>query len=164
MVLDILQDLGLTESELSASALSFVRDAQEKKNELTAKLAEDKQNVYYDLLAKGMLRSSMLEDRCAELQSAYEADVAAVVDDLQFQIDFLGADAEAGEGDEEYAYPYNPDYSLDAAERYYVVYNYYMSMTDANVRFALFQADTVAPSYLGEFYATLYDRLRSYVT
>ena len=163
MVLDILEDLELNESDLSASAISFARDAQAKKNELTQKLAEDKEEVYYKLLKNGMLRSSVLSDAYARLEDTYEAEVDALGDELGFQIDFLGPAGGAGGEDEEYSYPYNPDYSLDAAGRYYAVYNYYMTMTDPDVRFALFQADTLAPSYVAEFYATLYDRLYSYV-
>lgn len=159
MELDILDEIGLKEEDLSASAISVARDAQEKKNQLTARLAADKQKVYYDLLKRGMLRSSVAEDACGELERIYEEEVAAIADDLQFRIEYL----QGGDGSgTEYSYPDNPDYSLDAAERYYVVSDYYMAMTDAKVRYALFQADPVAPDYLGQFYNTLYERLRSY--
>lgn len=163
MTLDILESLGKSEEELSASAISFVRTAQKKKNALTEKLEKDRQAAYYTLLKNGVLRSSMLQNVYDELQVEYDAAVELVVDELKFQIEFLGGSANApDDGATQYNYPYNPDYSLDAAGRYYAVYNYYMAMTDPQVRFALFQADTLAPSYLGEFYSTLYDRLQSY--
>lgn len=159
MELDILELIDIEESELSKSALSIARDTQEKKNELAVRLEEDKQKVYYDLLKQGILRSSMLTDAQAELQSVYDAEVAALADDLLFRIEYL----EGGDGSNtEYSYPDNPDYSLDASERYYVVRDYYMAMTDAKVRYALFQADPIAADYLGQFYNTLYERLRSY--
>lgn len=162
MVFDILEELGVSENDLSNAALSFVRSSQKKKDELTARLAEDKSAIYYKLTKNGVLRSSVLEEAYEKLQSTYDASVESIVDNLRFQINFLGDGATVGGEPAEYAYPYNPDYSLDYAGRYYAVYNYYMSMTDAKVRYALFQADTLACDYLGDFYATLYDRLRIY--
>ncbi len=162
MVLDILEDIGVNESTISAAARSFARTAQKKKNKLKEKLEEEKQAAYYRLLKQGILRSSVLDSIYEKLQARYTAEAQQIADDLKFQIGFLGDDAIAGDGSGQYKYPYNPDYSLDYAGRYYAVYNYYMAMTDAKVRFALFQADTLAPNYLGDFYATLYDRLKSY--
>lgn len=160
MSYDILEGTDVEEENLSKAALSFVREAQSKKDSLAKALEKDKETLFYTLTKNGMARSSVYADGCAALDAEYAAAVAKVKDDLSFQIDFLGGGAAAG--DEEYCYPYNPDYSLDYAGRYYAVYNYYMSMTDAKVRFALFQADTLAQSYLGDFYATLYEKLRIY--
>ena len=164
MTLDILDYLDLKEEDLSLSALSFVRTAQEKKDALDVKLKEDKEKAYYKLLKNGVLRSSMFDSMYGNLQNTYNQALSLLVDDLDFQLKFLGDNAGAGgDGEEQaYNYPYNPDYSLDSAGRYYAVYNYYMTMTDAKIRFALFQADKLAPDYLGEFYSTLYDRLKSY--
>lgn len=164
MILDILDNLNIHESDLSLSALSFVRKAQEKKDKLTAKVEEDKAKAKYDCLEKGILRSSMLQQVYARLDEEYNQAVEQIIDNLLFELDFLGdAGVGGGSGDsQEYAYPYNPNYNLDSAGRYYAVYNYYMAMTDPAIRFALFQADTLAPDYLGEFYGTLYARLRSY--
>lgn len=158
MEYDILDDVGLSAEALSASAMSFVWNAQVKKNALLKQLETSKREIFYKLNENGVLRSSMLQSAYEKLENDYAVSLQSVTDELLFRIGQL----EGGEPSEEYAYPYNPDYSLDASERYYVVYNYYMEMSDASVRFALFQADTLAPDYLGTFYSTLYDRLRSY--
>lgn len=161
MSYDILEDTEIEEESLSKAALSFVREAQSKKDSLMKALAKDKETLFYTLTGNGMARSSVYTDGCAALDAEYAAAVAKLKEDLSFQVDFMGGGSSGG-GSAEYSYPYNPDYSLDYAQRYYVVSDYYMSMTDANVRFALFQADTLAQSYLGDFYATLYDKLRAY--
>lgn len=162
MTLDILNDLEWEEDELSMAALSFVRQAQSKKDALTAEKEQKKEETRYLFLKNGTLRSSMYQQVLDKLEQAYTREVNALKDQLTFQIKFLGDGATPPEESQTYNYPYNPDYSLDSAGRYYAVYNYYMTMTDAQVRFALFQADTVAPGYLGEFYSTLYDRLQNY--
>ncbi len=52
---------------------------------------------------------------------------------------------------------------MSYSERFLVVRQYYMDVTsDPNARLKAFGADTLARSYLGEFYQTLYDLLRSY--
>ena len=56
------------------------------------------------------------------------------------------------------------DYSVtDAAGRYNVVLNQYMMIEDPVERFEKFEADEEAKTYVSEYYATLYDRLYSYV-
>ena len=50
-----------------------------------------------------------------------------------------------------------------ASQRFLVVRNYYMTITDdPDARLQAYAMDTLAQSYLGEFYATLYDLLASY--
>jgi hypothetical protein len=106
------------------------------------------------------VRSSAREEEFSELLAKYNEDVDELREELEFELRYFNVSNEASG---EYSYPNNPDYSLSSADRYYVVYNYYMTMTDPSVRFALFQADELAADYLSNFYATLYDRLRSYV-
>ena len=88
--------------------------------------------------------------------------IAAVKDDLDYQ---LAYEALGSEGDENgpYRYPENPNYNLTASQRFLVVRNYYMNVTDdPDARLQAFAMDTLAQSYLGEFYATLYSLLASY--
>ena len=83
-------------------------------------------------------------------------------DDLDYQ---LAYEALGSEGDENgpYRYPENPNYNLVPSQRFLVVRNYYMQSTDdPDARLAAYAADTLARSYLGEFYATLYSLLASY--
>ena len=137
-----------------------MREAQDKKNSLLAKLSEKKRKIYYELLKNGVLRSSMLNTEYAKAEAEYQVAFANALDDMIFRLGYLRTNGQGENTD--YSYPNNPDYSLSAAERYYVVRDYYMQMSDASVRFALFQADTLAYDYLGQFYSTLYDRLRNY--
>ena len=54
--------------------------------------------------------------------------------------------------------PYTINYAMTIEERLAVVRAYYESTyTDATERFEAFKADKVAPNYLGEEYAPLYD-------
>ena len=69
-------------------------------------------------------------------------------------------------GDENgpYRYPDNPNYELSYSQRYIVVYDYYMHVTDnPSVRLNSYTADSLARSYLGEYYSTLYSVLASYI-
>lgn len=55
------------------------------------------------------------------------------------------------------------DYSVtEAADRYQSIYNQYMEIADPSYRYEKFQSDEKAEEYLGTFYQTLYERLRSY--
>ena len=55
------------------------------------------------------------------------------------------------------------DYSVtEAADRYQSIYNQYMEIADPSYRYEKFQSDEKAEEYLGMFYQTLYERLRSY--
>jgi hypothetical protein len=160
MTLDILAEVGIEEDDLSVYELTFVRELQTKKNERDEEYDEAVKEVERKYYKNRTMRSSTRLKELEELQEKYNEDVEEIVDELKFQLRYFNVSNEAAGG---YSYPNNPDYSLAAADRYYVVYNYYMTMTDPSVRFALFQADELAANYLSNFYATLYDRLRSYV-
>ena len=55
------------------------------------------------------------------------------------------------------------DHSVtEAADRYQSIYNQYMEIADPSYRYEKFQSDEKAEEYLGMFYQTLYERLRSY--
>ena len=55
------------------------------------------------------------------------------------------------------------DYSVtEAADRYQSIYDQYMEIGNATQRYQKFQSDEKAEEYLGVFYQTLYERLRSY--
>ena len=55
------------------------------------------------------------------------------------------------------------DHSVtEAADRYQSIYNQYMEIADPSYRYEKFQSDEKAEEYLGTFYQTLYERLRSY--
>ncbi len=164
MTLDVLESLGIDEATLSNAAISIARESQKEKNGLTARLAIDLREIEYDFIKRGAGRSSMVRTYCNKRRNEYDAAVAALLDDLQFKLSYLGDAANGGNGgaDIPYSYPYNPDYSLDEANRYYVVRDYYMQISDPVVRYELFRNDPLAPGYMGRFYATLHDRLLMY--
>lgn len=55
------------------------------------------------------------------------------------------------------------DHSItETADRYQSIYNQYMEIADPSYRYEKFQSDEKAEEYLGTFYQTLYERLRSY--
>ena len=55
------------------------------------------------------------------------------------------------------------DHSVtEAADRYQSIYGQYMEIENATQRYQKFQSDEKAEEYLGTFYQTLYERLRSY--
>lgn len=55
------------------------------------------------------------------------------------------------------------DHSVtEAADRYQLIYDQYMEIADPSYRYEKFQSDEKAEEYLGMFYQTLYERLRSY--
>lgn len=160
MTLDILTGTGYKESELSVYQLSFVRSSQERKNNRIRKYNEQLVELRRKYAKHGTLRSNVYTAEKNALQTQYTADLEQIKDDMLFKLKYLAVSDSASS---DYSYPTNLDYTLAAADRYYVVYNYYMTMTDPSVRFALYQADNTAKNYLGSLYATLYDKLRSYV-
>ena len=55
------------------------------------------------------------------------------------------------------------DHSVtEASDRYQSIYGQYMEIENATQRYQKFQSDEKAEEYLGMFYQTLYERLRSY--
>lgn len=160
MELTILDELGIDETTLSNYQISLVRATQKKINAKMKQMDRKIDRLIEKLYGKGIGASSVYDVEVERLNVDFSEEEEQLKDDLLFQLDYLGTSGE--ESDEEYSYPDNPDYSLSAADRYRVVKDYYMSMSDPDIRFALFQADTLAPDYLGSFYATLYELLRSY--
>ena len=70
--------IDMTEEELTALStvqMRLLRSAQREKDELTVKLAEDKQTFYNILISNGTSDSSLYEDKCAELDEAYQREV-----------------------------------------------------------------------------------------
>lgn len=162
MKIDIVDLTDPQYSNLSPVQLAMVRAAQTKKDKLVAEADKDKRELKYLLLANNTARSTALRDAVADIEAKKEQDIKTVKADLDYQ---LAYEALGSEGDENgpYRYPQNPNYNLSYSERFLVVRRYYMDVTsDPNARLAAYAADTLARSYLGEFYQTLYDLLLSY--
>lgn len=88
--------------------------------------------------------------------------MTAVREDLIHQLAYESLGSE-GNDKGPYRYPENPNYNLTYSQRFLVVRAYYMGVTsDADARLQAFAMDSLARSYLGEYYQTLYDLLASY--
>ena len=162
MIIDIVDLTDPEYSDLNAVQVAMVREAQQKKNKILARAEEEKTEYLSLLVAGDMARNSFYALTKARVHADAQAEIAAVKEDLDFQ---LAYEALGSEGDDNgpYRYPENPNYNLVPSQRFLVVRNYYMRLTDdPEARLAAFAADSLARSYLGEFYATLYDMLAAY--
>ena len=156
MIIDIIDLSDEQFADLNAVQMAMVRAAQTEKNEILAAAAKEKGNLFKELLTNGTARSTYFEARSIAIDEEAEAKVEAVKDDLLYQIAY---DLDAGDGN-----PENPNYNLSASQRFLVVRSYYMDITsDAEARLEAYAMDSLARTYLGEYYATLYDLLASYI-
>ena len=162
MTIDIIDLTDPEYSDLNAVQLSMVRVAQTKKNEILADAEEEKTQLKNQLIANNFARSSVYDYAATRIDTEAQAQVEVVKEDLLCQLAYESLGSEGNEMGP-YRYPENPNYNLTASQRFLVVRNYYMTITDdPDARLQAYAMDTLAQSYLGEFYATLYDLLASY--
>ncbi len=150
---------------LSTVQMRLLRTAQQEKDDLTYELERDKQTFYNIVVADGMLNSGIYDAKCDELDEEYEQKVAVLKDNLIYNMSLnvpTGDDGDTGGGDDSDV-GYIVDYSLSYLDRYQIVRNYYMSISDPAERIALYTADTTAKDYLGQYYNTLYNVLSQYI-
>lgn len=151
MIIDIISYNERQYMSLTNDQLSRVQSAQRKKNRLAAALAENLKKKKMQLVENGTYLSGMWTSVQEKLTKEYEQEVEALREQLLFYLQF-------STNTEESTAPYALDYSLTSEERMYVVKDYYMSTySNGKERFEAYKADTIAPNYLGEFYASLYD-------
>lgn len=162
MTIDIIDLTDPEYSDLNAVQLSMVRVAQTKKNEILADAEEEKTQLKNQLIANNFARSSVYDYAATRIDTEAQAQVEVVKEDLLYQLAYESLGSEGNEMGP-YRYPENLNYNLTASQRFLVVRNYYMTITDdPDARLQAYAMDTLAQSYLGEFYATLYDLLASY--
>lgn len=162
MTIDIIDLTDPEYNDLSAVQLAMVRVAQTKKNEILAQAQEEKERLKNLLIANNFARSDVYDYAEDRIDEEVDEQVAVVKDDLLYQ---LAYEVLASEGNDlgPYRYPQNPNYNLTPSQRFLVVRNYYMTVTDdPDARLQAYAMDSFAMSYLGEYYATLYDLLASY--
>ena len=150
---------------LSTVQMRLLRTAQQEKDDLTYELERDKQTFYNIVVADGMLNSGIYDAKCDELDEEYEQKVAVLKDNLIYNMSLnvpTGDDGDTGGGDDADV-GYIVDYSLSYLDRYQIVRNYYMSISDPAERIALYTADTTAKDYLGQYYNTLYNVFSQYI-
>ena len=162
MTIDIVDLTSPDYAHLSPIQMAMVRAAQTKKDKIVLQAEKDKRDLKYLLLANNTARSTALKDAISEIETQKEKDIETVKSDLDYQLAYEALGSEGNENGP-YRYPQNPNYNLSYSERFLIVRQYYMDITsDPNARLKAYAGDTLARSYLGEFYQTLYDLLLSY--
>ena len=162
MTIDIVDLTDEKYADLNAVQMAMVRAAQVKKNEIVAEADEEKASIQRQLVANNFARSYVQVMANARINTAQYKAIEALKEDLDYQ---LAYESLGSEGNEQgpYRYPENPNYNLTPSQRFLVVREYYMSVTDdPDARLLAYTVDSLARTYLGEYYATLYDLLASY--
>ena len=162
MIIDIIDLTDAEYSDLSAVQMAMVREAQEKKNKILAETEQRKEEYLSMLVSNNTAHNTFYALTKARLDADAEEQIAAVKDDLDYQLAYEALGSERDENGP-YRYPEKPNYNLTPSQRFLVVRNYYMQSTeDPDARLAAYAQDTLARQYLGEFYVTLYDLLAAY--
>ena len=162
MTIDIVDLTDEKYADLNAVQMAMVRAAQVKKNEIVAEAEEEKASIQRQLVANNFARSYVQVMANARINTAQYKAIEALKEDLDYQ---LAYESLGSEGNEQgpYRYPENPNYNLTPSQRFLVVREYYMSVTDdPDASLQAYTVDSLARTYLGEYYATLYDLLASY--
>ena len=162
MTIDIVDLTDEKYADLNAVQMAMVRAAQVKKNEIVAEAEEETASIQRQLVANNFARSYVQVMANARINTAQYKAIEALKEDLDYQ---LAYESLGSEGNEQgpYRYPENPNYNLTPSQRFLVVREYYMSVTDdPDARLQAYTVDSLARTYLGEYYATLYDLLASY--
>lgn len=162
MVIDIIDLNDPKYADLTSLQMSMVRTAQAQKDEVLSKAEKKKTERLIALLDRNIARSSMREREAAEIDAAAESEIAVIREDLLYRLAYEELYADGNEQGA-YRYPENPNYNLSYPQRFLAVRDYYMHVTtEPNARLKAFSMDTLARSYLGDYYQTLYDLLASY--
>lgn len=162
MTIDIIDLTDPEFSNLTSLQLSMVYAAQREKDSLVAAGEREKRALFYRMLKAHVVRSAVrtYEEERLDGETARKVDV--VREDLIRQLRYESLQNDGNEAGK-YSYPANPNYSLTPAQRFIVVREYYMTeVSDPVTRLQAYSIDTLARSYLGEYYQTLYDLLASY--
>ena len=162
MTIDIVDLTSPEYSGLSPIQLAMVRAAQAKKDKTVADAEKEKRELKFFMMSNNAARSTALKYAIASIESKKQSDIEVIKSDLDYQLAYEALGSEGNENGP-YRYPQNPNYNLGYSERFLVVRKYYMDVTsDPEARLKAYGADSLARSYLGEYYQTLYDLLRSY--
>lgn len=162
MVIDIIDPNAPEYQNLTNLQLAMIRAAQTEKDQILASAEEEKEKVFLKLLKNNMARSSVYRNRCDEIDAEAAGKVDVVREDLLHRLAYESLYGDENENGK-YRYPENPNYNLDYPQRFLVVRDYYMHVTaNSQARLDAYSMDSLARSYLGEFYQTLYDLLASY--
>ena len=152
MTIDIIPFTDEQFSALTEEQILEIKSSQLEKNRLQRALIEAKRKEKHRLIDRGIFLSGSWAAYCEKLQREYEQKIEALRDSLLFYLRFSTKQEESEKGG------YTVNYELTVEERMAIVKQYYeYNYQDAVARFEAFKADKVAPQYLGELYAPLYD-------
>ena len=141
-------------SLLTKGQLQTVKTTQQRKNRLYRDLQERLRREKHKLVKNGMYRSEIYSKLETRLTAEYENEVELMKQCLLFYLHYSMKPNETIST----SAPYEVNYALSAEARLLIVKNYYEeTYANADELFAVFLTDTVAPQYLGELYAPLYD-------
>ena len=160
-IIDITED---RLKELSVVQMKMLRTAQQKKDELVRKFEKELNMFRAVVFTSVMKNSTLIEDKDRELRDELGYQTALLADNLIYNMSLNepsnGGDIGGDGGDEEAGYIV--DYTLTYNERYIIVRDYYLAITDPDERMALYAADETAKKYLSSYYTTLYNVLATY--
>ena len=162
MAIDIIDLTDPRYANLTPVMLAMVREAQAKKDAMVLAAAGTKKNLFKRMLRDNVVYSVTREYEEKAIDERLQEKIEALRADLHYSLAYEGF---ATEGNEygPYRYPENPNWNLAPSQRFLVVRQYYMDVTnDPNARLQAYSMDDLARSYLGDFYRTLYDLLASY--
>ena len=159
MEFDIIE---LTPEELSnftSVQMQLLRSAQKNKNTLRENMDRDLRLFKSLLLTDDVFNSSLYAQKRAELEREFDFKTESIAEQLRYNLS-LSEPYDPDDNDDEAGYIV--DYTLSYNERYRIVRDYYLTITDPAERMALYSADDTARKYLGSYYASLYNVLYSY--
>lgn len=159
MTFDIIEITDKELAKLTVVQMQLLRTAQKNKNNLRANLEKDMDLFVKYALTNDVKDSSLIEQKRAELEAEFERQVAIIAEQLEYS---MTLNEPYPEDEDLENVGYIVDYSLPYTDRYNIVRDYYLAISDASERMALYSADEVAKKYLGSYYITLYNVLSTY--
>ena len=156
MVIDIITYTDEQYAVMSSEQIMEIKNAQFKKNKLLLELEDKLQKEKARLSENGILRSELWGIIQSKLYEKYDAEIENIREGLLFYLRFSALPENGGSAE----VPYVVNYALPEVERFSIVKTYYETKySNGAERFAAFEKDKIAPQYLGELYAALYDYL-----
>lgn len=147
---------------LSAVQMKMLRTAQQKKNALRRTADREYATFKNIVMTNGMLESTLLAEKRAELDGEIEYQCSVLADNLIYNMSLNEPLPDGGDDGGDESAGYIVDYSLPYTDRYIIVRDFYFAIEDREERMELYKADDVARAYLGAYYSTLYNVLEVY--
>jgi hypothetical protein len=155
MIIDIISYTEEQYAALTAAQLLEIREAQTKKNRLERIMRDKVQQEKNDMIRNGIFNSQLFDYVQQKLEEDCEKDVNLIREGLLFYLRYSMRPEGTVDGSDA---PYIVNFALSEQERLLIVKNYYeTTYTDKKELFSEFLKDKIAPLYVGEYYASLYE-------